>query len=170
MHRRSLRTTLPVIALAAATTLTLSSAGPAAASPTVKAEGRFAIAGPAYTYNLAVVPEGATARLRVVEIGGERTLAVLIVRGLPANDTYAVHAHTGPCSADPMSSEGHYQHQVGGPVDAVNELWLGFTSNAAGVGVAHAVVDWEFRDDDSSESITFHHGGPARVACLPADF
>ncbi len=169
MHRRSLRTTLPVAAVAVAA-LAVSSAGPAAASHIVKAEGRFATAGPAYTYNTVMVPEGARARLRVVKIGGVRTHAVLIVRGLPANTTYAVHAHTGPCSANPMSSEGHYQHQPGGPVDALNELWLGFTTNAGGVGVAHAIVDWDFRDDDSSESITFHQGGPARVACLPADF
>ncbi len=169
MHRRSLRTTLSVTALAA-TALALSSAGPAAASQAVKGEGRFSTAGHAYTYNPVVVPEGATAMLRVVETGGGKTVAVLIVRGLPTNTTYAVHAHTGPCSASPMSSEGHYQHQPSGPVDPVNELWLGFTTNAAGVGVAHAMVDWEFRDNDSSESITFHHGGPARVACLPADF
>jgi Cu-Zn family superoxide dismutase len=169
MHRRSLRTTLPVTALTAGA-LTLTSAVPAAASHIVKTEGRFTAAGPAYTYNTAVVPEGATARLRVVETGGGETLAILIVRGLPANRTYAVHAHTGPCSANPMSSEGHYQHQPGGPVDPVNELWLGFTTNAAGAGVAHAIVDWKFRDNDSRESITFHHGGPARVACLPADF
>ncbi len=40
--------------------------------------------------------------------------------------------------------------------------YLGETFNRplTGVGVAHAIVDWEFRDNDSSESITFHHGGP----------
>jgi Cu-Zn family superoxide dismutase len=168
MHRRSLRTTLTVTALAAA--LVVGSASPAAAGSAVRAMGTFTAAGPAYTYDTVVVPERARARLRVVQIGGGRTLAVLTVRGLPAKTTYAVHAHTGPCGADPMTSEGHYQHQPGGPVDPVNELWLGFTTNAGGVGVAHAVVDWQFRDNDSSESITFHHGGPARVACLPADF
>ena len=166
-HRRIAR---PAVALGAAAWLVALGSPQAAAESPVRTTGTFSTSGPAWTYD-GVVPAGATARVSAVETGSGGTIATLHVRGLPASTEFLVHAHTGGCTADPAASQGHYQHEVGGPVDDVNELWLGFTTNRAGNGAAQSAVDWQFRDGEAN-SLTFHD--PARndkrVACLPVAF
>ena len=163
-----IRTTVP--AACAVTILWAAGGSQAIAADRVVAEGVFSTSGPAYTYD-GVVPTGATAVVRAVETGSGRTVATLHVRGLAPRTNYSVHAHTGACGSDPLASAGHYQHEVGGAVDGVNELWLGFTTNPAGNGSAQSVVEWTFRTGDA-RSVTFHDPAQAgeRVACLPVAF
>ena len=165
MTRRQTRIAPPALALGAAALLVAFGTAPAAAGGQVRAAGTFDADGPAYTYS-SVVPAGASARVHAVRTGSGKTVATLHVTGFAPNTTYGVHAHTGTCSSDPMTSRGHYMHDPSGPVDAHNELWLGFTTNPAGNGSAQAVVDWQFRAG-AARSISIHHGGTPRVACLP---
>lgn len=169
MRHTAVRTLAPLAA--AALTASVLAASPAAASANlVYAAGTFAAGGPAYTYSPStLVPVGATAEVRVVETAAGTTVATLQVRDFAASTTYAVHAHIGPCSSSPGTSLGHYQDSSTGGVNPENELWLGFSTNKAGIGSAQSVVGWEFRPTDAL-SVTFHHGGPTRVACLPVAF
>ena len=169
MDARRNRTARSTVALGAAALLVAGWGPSAAAAGQVRAAGSFDGDGPAYTYAASVVPSGASARVHTVETGSGKTVATLHVRGFAPNTTYAVHAHTGSCGSDPLQSAGHYMRDPSGGVSADNELWLGFTTNAAGNGRAQAVVEWQFRPG-GAQSITFHHGGPARVACLPVGF
>jgi len=169
MRLHAVRTAVP-LATAALLALAVGSSPATASAELVHATGTFDSDGPAYTYSPAVLaPVGTTAEVRVVETAAGTTVATLHVRGLAAHETYAVHAHTGSCSSNPASSGGHYKDDVSGPVDPTNELWLGFTTNRAGNGSAQSVVDWVFRPGQAL-SVTFHHGGPIRVACLPVAF
>lgn len=170
MDRRRPRIPRPVVVLGAAALVVGLGSPQAGAGEQVRAEGTFTTAGPAWTYD-AVVPSGATAVVRTVETGSGRTVATLHVRGFTPSTEFSVHAHTGGCGSDPSGSQGHYQHQVGGAVDDVNELWLGFTTNPAGNGSAQSSVDWQFREGEA-QSITLHDPARSgkRVACLPVAF
>ena len=168
MTRRSSRFSRPTLAVGAAAALLAVGSAQATAAAQVRAEGVFSPTGPAFTYS-ALVPTGATARVHAVQTGSGTTVATLHVRGLQPHTTYAVHAHTGTCSTNPATSRGHYMDDPSGAVDPHNELWLGFTTNAAGNGRAQTVVEWQFRPG-GAQSITFHQGGPTRVACLPVGF
>ncbi|MFD2094043.1 hypothetical protein [Blastococcus deserti] len=170
MDRRQSRTTRTAVALGAAALLVALGSPQAAAGEVVRAKGSFSPSGPAWTYD-GVVPSGATAAVHAVEIPSRGTIATLHVRGFPASTEFMVHAHTGGCGSDPAASQGHYQDQVGGPVDDVNELWLGFTTTRAGTGFAKAAVDWHFREGEAN-SLTFHDPSRngKRVACLPVAF
>jgi Cu-Zn family superoxide dismutase len=158
----------PAAAVAAAVLALAATAPHAAAADRVVSEGSFSSVGPAWTYH-PLVPDGSVAVVRAVETGSGRTVATLRVRGFAPSATYDVHAHVGACGSDPAASGGHYQNQVGGAVDEVNELWLGFRTNPAGSGAAHAVVEWQFREGEA-RSLTFHAATGARVACLPVAF
>ena len=170
MRRTTVRTAAPLTAVLALAASVLAATPAAGSAELAHAAGSFSVAGPAYTYAPGgLVPAGATAEVRVVETAAGTTVATLQVRGFAASTTYAVHAHTGPCGSNPLTSAGHYQDAVGGPVDSENELWLGFSTNPAGNGSAQSVVGWGFRSGGAL-SVTFHQGGPTRVACLPVSF
>lgn len=87
------------------------------------------------------------------------------VSGLEPDTTYGVHVHAASCDTTPPGG-GHYQHEVGGAVDAVNEIWPTVTTNAAGVGMGDAVHDHVARAD--AQAIVIHWPGNAavRLACL----
>jgi len=179
MRRTTLRTAVP-LATASLLLTGIGLAAPSSASAElVHAAGTFTSTGPTYTYSPDTVssadrvPSGATAEVRVVATAAGTTVATLQVRGFPANRTYGVHAHIGPCGILSGTSLGHYQNVVGtgsSYVNDENELWLGFTANEAGNGRAQSVVDWQFRPG-GAQSITFHYGAAnVRVACMPVAF
>lgn len=167
MSRRITRT---LVALAVAVPAGALVAAPhaGAAGPSAFATGVFGAAGPAYTYDTALVPAGATAVVRTVETGEGSTVATLQVRGFAPGTAFDVHAHTGACGASPAASAGHYKNDPAGPADPANELWLGFTTGGAGNGSAQAAVGWLFRAGEA-RSITVHAAG-SRVACLDVTF
>ena len=65
-----------------------------------------------------------------------KTIVDLNVEGLHPNEKYPAHVHNLPCGE--KGGGGHYQHEKGGKVDDVNEIWLTFTSDSSGVGSSQA--------------------------------
>ncbi|HEX9855694.1 MAG TPA: hypothetical protein VGC47_10290 [Acidimicrobiia bacterium] len=96
---------------------------------------------------------------------GGTTSVVAAVRGLDPNTTYPSHVHNAPCSATPPGG-GHYQRQVGGAVDAVNEIWPTITTSAAGNGLGTASHgDWA-REEAQSIIIHYPANTSIRLACV----
>ncbi len=97
-------------------------------------------------------------------IANEKTTVDLHVAGLHANEKHPSHVHNLPC--EEKGGGGHYQHEKGGNVNAVNEIWLTFTSNAAGIGHAKSSHGHMARPD--AQSIVIHDStkDKARIACI----
>jgi len=91
-----------------------------------------------------------------------RTFVSIHVEGLAADTTYASHVHKQAC--DNGDADGHYQHD-GTAVNDENEIWPGFTTNAAGIGNGNARNDFTARD--SAMSVVVHRPGPTpnKIAC-----
>src|SRR4029079_5692828 len=98
-------------------------------------------------YDSPLVPVGATASVTAGE-AGTSTNVTLEVTGLQPNRQYGAHAHTKPCGGDGKDAGPHFQFKpdpVTPSVDPayannVNEIWLDFTTDAAGAGRATATV------------------------------
>ena len=107
---------------------------------------------------------------------GGKTHVTLHVTGLPPNRAFGSHVHVLPCE-DPAQAGGHYRNEPAGPATPENEIWLDFTTNAAGVGHAQAIVDFLIRHD-GAHSVVNHAlatdpatgaAGP-KLACQNHDF
>jgi superoxide dismutase, Cu-Zn family len=163
----------PIAVIAALSVMSLVACGgvatSAAASPTdsvrtVTANGTFAPppATPA-TYDSALVPAGATATVTASE-AATSTSVTLAVAGLQPNRQYGAHAHTKPCGGDGKDAGPHFQFKpdpVTPSVDPayannVNEIWLDFTTDAAGSGRATSTVPWAFPADRRAASVIIH--------------
>jgi Cu-Zn family superoxide dismutase len=118
---------------------------------------------------------GAEGRVHLVVGADGRTIATLHVSGLPAGRSFASHLHRDPCSTS--FGGPHYQAPTGTPAgnaDPDHEVWLDFTTNAAGNARSHAVVPFEV--SPGARSVVIHQGdatGPGgvvvpsqRLACL----
>jgi superoxide dismutase, Cu-Zn family len=138
----------------------------------------------AITYDPAVVPPGARARVAIT-----RTPAGLIVRltvaGMVPRRAYGVHLRTQPCTAVPDQAGPHYQHQHDPRTPSVdpsyanprNEVWLDFTADAAGAATAVSQENWTFTPNSPPRSLVIHAAttrtgtgeagtAGARAACL----
>jgi Cu-Zn family superoxide dismutase len=144
-------------------------------------------AGPAVTYDEALVPAGA--RVAVQSRSGEGTTTVMLaVRGLQRHRVYGAHVHMQPCGEEPDAAGTHYQYSpdpVQPSVDPTfanpqNEIWLDVTTDDTGAGSTESTVAWTF-PDDRPKSVVLHAGqtssapgeaGAAgdRVACVSVDF
>lgn len=91
-----------------------------------------------------------------------RTLVRVAVRGLDPMRTFPAHVHNAPCA---LGGGGHYQHVVGGGVDAVNEIWPTISTNRAGNGNGSALHGHWARSE--AQSIVIHHPDnlALRLAC-----
>jgi superoxide dismutase, Cu-Zn family len=155
----------------------------------VTAQGTFAAA-PATppTYDSTLVPVGATATV-TADGDATSTSVTLEVTGLQPNRRYGAHAHTKPCGADGKDAGPHFQFKpdpVTPSVDPayannVNEIWLDFTTDAAGAGRATSTVPWVFPADRRAASVIIHAmststepgkagGAGNRAACLTVGF
>lgn len=191
------------IALLAALALTLSACGGApapagagaapddAAENTVQVSATYAEGGdgPAFTYDPALVPAGATVQVDSSATGAATT-TTLRVSGLLPNRTYGGHVHTKPCAPTDGAAAGpHFQHSqdpVTPSVDPAyanpqNEVWLDVTTDANGAGESTSQVPWTFPDDRRPAAVVLHekatathagHAGTAgaRPACVTVDF
>jgi Cu-Zn family superoxide dismutase len=118
------------------------------------------------------------------EVPGGKTRVVLSVTGLAANTTYGSHVHKLACAE--MMAGGHYQDKPAAAADAsvndpafgnvMNEIWLDFTTDAAGKGMSERTVDFKVRPGEA-KSIVVHRmmtadGGVAgpKLACLNIAF
>ncbi len=114
---------------------------------------------------------GVTGRVHM-KVGLESTKVSVEVEGLDPELVYGSHLHDRRC-AD--GGGGHYQDEVGGPVDSVNEIWLssfetGFgILGAAPMAEASGAADWAARttsaDSTNALSVVIHAPGGARIAC-----
>ena len=115
-------------------------------------------------------------RRNVVNDGeGGQTLVSLEVDGLPAGRSFGAHLHRDSCSS--AFGGPHYQapdpaNPVPANADADHEVWLDFTTNAAGRGRALARVPFEVQP--GARAVVIHQGehtmagGTAgqRLACI----
>jgi Cu-Zn family superoxide dismutase len=117
------------------------------------------------------------------DVGG-KTKVVLQISGAPASASFASHVHKLGC-ADMMAG-GHYQNMPAtsdaGPTDpafgnAQNEIWLDFTTNAAGTATVEHTADFKVRAGEA-KAIVVHMNpmtgaggvsGP-KLACLNIAF
>ncbi len=177
---------------AVVTVLCLAGALPGAASPLIG----FGIAGTsgtfqayqqdavAVTYEQTKVPVGASVSTVTLQ-SGHGTVVLLGPRGLLPSHEYGAHVHTKPCGANANDAGPHYQnvpdpHQPStDPAYAnhYNEIWLDFTTDAQGSGMAMAAVDWKFAGTPSKRSVVIHEHhthddgtAGARLACMTAAF
>ncbi len=100
-------------------------------------------------------------RAQMVRTADGRTITFVEVQGLAPNTTYPAHVHNLPCNVN--NGGGHYQNVVGGPANDINEIWLGFTTNANGHGNGHATNDFTARPE--AQSVVIHDTDGARIAC-----
>jgi hypothetical protein len=94
--------------------------------------------------------------------GGGRTVVASVAWGLQPNTEYMSHVHNAPCST---GGGGHYQREVGGAVDRVNEIWPILRTGPHGVAFGYATHDDRARPE--AQSVVIHDpsdGG--RIACL----
>jgi Cu-Zn family superoxide dismutase len=183
-------TVLSVTTLVACGSATTGAAGPSTdATRNVTAQGTFAAA-PATppTYDSALVPIGATATVNASG-AATSTSVTLDVTGLQPNRRYGAHAHAKPCGSDGKDAGPHFQFKpdpVTPSVDPayannMNEIWLDFTTNAAGAGHATSTVPWTFPADRRAASVIIHAmptstepgkagGAGNRAACLTVGF
>ena len=187
--------TAVVVALSVTTLVACGGAATGAGAPStdparsVTAQGTFAAA-PATpaTYDSALVPVGATATVNAGEAASS-TNVTLAVTGLQPNRRYGAHAHTKPCGSDGKDAGPHFQFKpdpVTPSVDPAyanntNEIWLDFTTDAAGAGRATSTVPWAFPADRRAASVIIHAmptstepgkagGAGNRAACLTVGF
>ncbi len=100
---------------------------------------------------------------QMIRTADGRTLVNVQLQGLHPFVTYGAHVHNLPCNVN--NGGGHYQHVVGGPVDATNEIWPGFTTNAAGQGNGLAVNEFTARPEAQSVVVHDPDAANARIAC-----
>ncbi|MEV3853248.1 superoxide dismutase family protein [Streptomyces sp. NPDC050095] len=167
-------------ALAAAVFAAGGGGGGAADCYWMRAEARFAppmafVPSPAITYDMKLVP--AAASIAVAQRGDESGMKVeLDVEGLAPGHAFGAHVHQKPCGVDPAAAGGHYQH-VADPKretegNAANEVWLDFTTDAAGKGTATVRKSWGLRRGEAG-SVVIHDvpgGAGTRVACFTVPF
>jgi Cu-Zn family superoxide dismutase len=122
-----------------------------------------------------VVGAKARAHLVVNSGGGGKTITTLHIAGAPANRSFGAHLHRDPCSAG--FGGPHYQAPdpatpVPANADALHEVWLDFTTNAAGIGSTSVGVP--FKVIEGARSVVVHQGAMTlpgggagqRLACL----
>jgi Cu-Zn family superoxide dismutase len=170
--------------VAVASVVALAGALPASAAP---ADFHITTAnGPLTVYNPELVPDGTRAHIFALSALG--TTTVLSVYGLLPNHEYGAHAHTKACGATGDVAGPHFQYHPDPVLPSVdptyanprNEVWLDFTTDRLGIGVAVSRVDWTF-GERRAKSVVIHeththtdpgHAGTAgaRLACLDVDF
>ncbi len=111
-------------------------------------------AGPGRDYDI-------SGRVQMVRTANGQTLTTLQVSGLVDNTTYPAHVHNAPCNVG--NGGGHYQDVVGGPVNNMNEIWPGFTTNSSGHGSGYAANEFTARPE--AQSVVIHDTDGARIAC-----
>lgn len=171
-------------------TLTVSLTVPlvGSAAPTLAAAEQVRTEGVWTSYNAALVPAGATARVHEVRTGSGSTVVVLKVRGLAPDHEYGAHAHVNACGATASVAGPHYQDIVAPPqpandpafANSSNEVWLDLTTDDKGNGSAHALVGWQFRPGAANSVVLHEHAtatapgvagtAGARVACITVPF
>ncbi|NJP99601.1 superoxide dismutase family protein [Streptomyces sp. PLAI1-29] len=136
----------------------------------------------AVTYDPAAVPPGARITVaRRADASGTRV--GLKVTGVQPGRTYGAHVHTRPCGKNPETAGPHYQNRPDPNQPSTsrryanprNEVWLDFTTDATGTGMAETRHRWHFRPGQARSVVLHEHAtetkdgvagdAGARVAC-----
>jgi Cu-Zn family superoxide dismutase len=151
---------------------------PDGSGPPTNAAGTFTVYSPgvtAITYDDKLVPPSATANL-TMEGRADTTQVMLAVSGLPPRHGYGAHLHVNPCGPTGADAGPHYQHHVdpaAGPsrpsvdpsyANPGNEVWLDFTTDAAGTATVTATQPWTLDAADAPRSLVIHAQPTARAA------
>lgn len=193
MSRYATRALLSAVALGASAVPFLAASASAVSAQVVA--DRFAPvsapAGPvaaAVTYDEEQVPVGSGVVVSQLEHPDGGTTVTLVVQGLQPDREYGAHVHVNACGPTGDAAGPHFQDEAD-PVtpstdpayaNPANEVWLDFTTDAAGNGYAVSTVDWQFGDRPAG-SVVIHaehtHTEPgmagmagARLACVTVDF
>jgi hypothetical protein len=97
----------------------------------------------------------------MVRTADGKTRVTVHVEGLDASTAYGSHVHQLPCGTS--DADGHYKNDPAGPATPPNEIWPGFTTNAAGIGNGNATVGWTA--GATAVSVVVHAPGGAKIAC-----
>jgi hypothetical protein len=97
----------------------------------------------------------------MVRTADGKTIVTVHVEGLGASTTYGSHVHQLPCGTS--EADGHFKNDPAGPATPPNEIWPGFTTNAAGIGNGNATVGWTA--GAAAVSVVVHAPGGAKIAC-----
>lgn len=106
-----------------------------------------------------------TGHAEMVRTADGKTFVTVHVEGLQADTTYGSHVHQQACAQG--DADGHYKFDPTGPAAPPNEIWPGFTTNAAGVGNGRAVVYQTA--GPGAVSVVVHAPGGAKIACADLD-
>jgi superoxide dismutase, Cu-Zn family len=99
-------------------------------------------------------------RAQMVRTADGKTIVSLHVEGLMPNTSYGSHVHQAAC--DNGYADGHYKFDPAGDATPPNEIWLSFTTNAAGVGNSNATA---YATAGSNAVSVVVHAGTAKIAC-----
>ncbi len=97
----------------------------------------------------------------MVRTADGRTIVSVHVEGLAPDTTYGSHVHQQPCAVS--DADGHFRFDPAGPAAPPNEIWPGFTTNAAGVGNGNAIAAGTA--GPAAVSVVIHAPGGAKIAC-----
>lgn len=105
---------------------------------------------------------------------GAGTRVILAVSGLTASRAYGAHVHVAACDAG--QGGAHYRNDAAGGATPQNEIWLDFTSSAAGAGSNDVSASWTVRAGQA-KSVILHSrttddagtAGP-KLSCLDVPF
>jgi Cu-Zn family superoxide dismutase len=106
-----------------------------------------------------------TGQAQMVRTADGKTIVTVHVEGLRPNTTYGSHVHQQACGVG--DADGHYRFDPAGAAAPPNEIWPGFTTNAAGVGNGRAVA--YDTAGPGAVSVVVHAPGGAKIACADLD-
>lgn len=100
-------------------------------------------------------------RAQMVRTADGKTIVAVHVSGLSPDTAYGAHVHQQTCGIG--EADGHYRFDPAGPAAPPNEIWPGFTTDAAGVGNGKATVDGTA--GTTAVAVVIHAPGGAKIAC-----
>jgi hypothetical protein len=132
----------------------------AAFAPTALADGAVVTRGNIDAFATAA-GQAITGRAQMVRTADGKTIVTLHVEGLAPNTAYPSHVHKQACADG--EADGHYRFDPAGAATPPNEIWQGFTTNAAGEGNGNAIA--EGTAGSTAVSVVIHAPGGAKIAC-----
>jgi hypothetical protein len=128
--------------------------------PSVAAGGAVVTRGEVHAFATGI-GLGIAGRAQMIRTADGKTIVAVHVTGLPPDTTYGAHVHQQACGVG--DADGHYRFDPIGPAAPPNELWPGFTTDAAGVGNGKATADGTA--GPTAVSVVIHAPGGAKIAC-----
>jgi Copper/zinc superoxide dismutase (SODC). len=142
------------------TTLLAGALAMAAFAPAVLADGATVARGDVHAFATAA-GQPITGRAQMVRTADGKTIVSIHVEGLLPGTAYGSHIHKQACADGDAGT--HYKFDPAGVAAPPNEIWLGFTTNSAGVGNSDTIV--LAKAGPTAVSVVVHAPGGAKIAC-----